>query len=492
MLTVDKDRHMIPRWRDSHATSLQGELGSPGRLIQLTGQRNSEIDSRLQDWKETKSASFASDLVGAAIVGGHPELASDAARFLLEHDDGVSFSARRMAKWILSRDHKESSSSLNRDQADQISRLRKLKAVVRTSPRNALAWVDLSREYTAKGQSTPALNAMIRGLALAPENRFVLRAAVRLFVQQGEPDRGLRLLRRSRRTSTDSWLMAAEVGVSTYTGVSPAFIRQARLMSSSGRVDPFHLAELNSALGTLELGAGAVKKSRKLFRLSLEEPNENAVAQAEWASRHITELAVKDEHLLNIPRTYEARAIVFRDRGAWKDAVEQTWSWLEDEPFSTEPARFGSYIASMGLLNDKEAVRISEAGLNANPNDSVLLNNLAFSLAGLNRLDEAERVLSKISSESSEDVFAARNATEGMIAYRRSDHLKGKQCYLGALGHFRSQGSMSNLAVAAICWAREAKLAGAPEAIEAMRVVEDSVKGIQDPEIKAWVSLLGT
>ena len=50
------------------------------------------------------------------------------------------------------------------------------------------------------------------------------------------------------------------------------------------------LSELASSIGTVELLYGSNKKSRELFKKSLISPNDNTLAQVEWA-------ATKDKNL---------------------------------------------------------------------------------------------------------------------------------------------------------------------------------------------------
>ena len=51
------------------------------------------------------------------------------------------------------------------------------------------------------------------------------------------------------------------------------------------------LSELASALGTLEMKAGKVRHSKRLFRSALMDPTDNTVAQVFWATRTVPELS---------------------------------------------------------------------------------------------------------------------------------------------------------------------------------------------------------
>lgn len=63
--------------------------------------------------------------------------------------------------------------------------------------------------------------------------------------------------------------------------------------------------ELTSAIATLELENGKHRSSKKLFNLSLDCPNENSLAQAQWVSRVLP--GVDRSRPANpIPRAFEA------------------------------------------------------------------------------------------------------------------------------------------------------------------------------------------
>lgn len=80
----------------------------------------------------------------------------------------------------------------------------------------------------------------------------------------------------------------------------------------------------------------------------------------------------------------------------FNDAFDYSVKWFIDQPFSTEPTVFGSFIASSLTKNYKNAIDIASAALISNPNDTVLLNNIAYAHALDNNLDKAKDYFSKI------------------------------------------------------------------------------------------------
>ena len=313
-------------------------------------------------------------------------------------------------------------------------RVRKLRKGLREDPRNALAWAEQARMYVQMGQRLPAKEAMRRALLLAPDHRYLLRAAVRLAVHLDEPERAHALLLATPRTQMDPWLAASEISVSALVERNPRFIRQARILLSQGNWSVGHLTELASALGTAEMDAGRSGRARDLLLTSLELPNDNVVAQAESFGTSVPRVqdrlrAVVDE----VPKSYEARSLAAAASGEASTAVEEAALWLADQPFSAEPATFGSYHAAA----DKDlelSLKFANRGLVANRNNLILKNNAAFALAKLDRADEAQMRLHDVDvSRLSDDEKAMIRATEGLIAFRQGDPDAGQQRYLEAV-----------------------------------------------------------
>jgi len=63
---------------------------------------------------------------------------------------------------------------------------------------------------------------------------------------------------------------------------------------------------LASAVATIELISGSNKSAKSLFNLSLQAPNDNSLAQIEWASSRL-KLDI-NEQALKTPLSYEANA----------------------------------------------------------------------------------------------------------------------------------------------------------------------------------------
>src|SRR5207249_2177788 len=117
-------------------------------------------------------------------------------------------------------------------------------------------------------------------------------------------------------------------------------IKRATHVANSDRYSPFSLAELSSGLATVEFLDGRRKRSKDLFRKALIRPNDNALAQVEWAlSRdNLFQLSVRG---FDVKRNFEALALEAFNNGRWKEAVECCESWFMDMPFAKRPLMLG-------------------------------------------------------------------------------------------------------------------------------------------------------
>ncbi|HEX4187219.1 MAG TPA: hypothetical protein VHY83_04905 [Solirubrobacteraceae bacterium] len=434
--TTNRNRQVIPRWRDLRATVEHGELGNALRRREPTERDASALADRMREFQQHRSLSFAADLINASIVvGPTPETKTAAELVLATHDSPPM--VKRSARWIL--DSSEASAdSGTPSYADQRRYIAQLRSGLRNNPRNVIRWAELSRHYANSGYLEKAKNAMRISVNMAPTDRYILRCAVRLWMHLDDPESAVKTLGQAQAVVVgDPWLLASEIAASAAWGRPSRNIKRGRLMVEAARHSPFALSELTSALATIEMDAGAAKQARRLFRTALIDPNENSVAQAEWASSRIS-LEVDDDQL---DRSPEARA---RHRAETDDidaTLDSTWAWLSDQPFSSEPPTFGSYQASMfGRYED--GARLAREGLRANPRDTLLWNNLAFCEAWVGRLDDAEKALQEIDrarrdAHEREEAQRVRpptlTATRGLVRFRRGDAMGGRSLYRQAI-----------------------------------------------------------
>lgn len=320
-------------------------------------------------------------------------------------------------------------------------------------------------------------------MSLQPNNRFVLRAACRLFIHHRDPGRAQYLMKNSEILNYDPWILSAEIVSSTLTGHTSMYIRKGRDMVESQNISPLQITELSSALGTVEYNAGSIKPSRKFFLRSLECPNDNSLAQAVWVSKNISSLTVDIASAQqNIPCIYEARARKLLEFDDWKGALEETEKWLADQPFSRDPAILGSFLASVALDDYNKAIDIAMYGLMCNPDETILLNNTAFSYASLNKLDKAQQYFDRIKlvddDHSQKIVWLATN---GLLSFRKGNIAEGRDFYQKAIELANSKNEEYYCEAATLYLAREELLSNTPECFN---IAEDIVKKVEESKFK--------
>jgi hypothetical protein len=205
-----------------------------------------------------------------------------------------------------------------------------------------------------------------------------------------------------------------------------------------------------------------------------------------WAREHLTSLELDPRYLDDVPRTFEARALQAYHGQEWQTAVQQCQKWSLDEPFSSQPAIVGSYICSVVLRDYETGVKLTKAVLSANPDDSMLNNNLAVALVGMGEIGEAEAVFNRIrSSASSSEDSLTFTATEGLLAFRKGDISTGRDRYLDAMRQASKAGaSGKRVRLLALChFAREELLAGTSEAAEVFEITRKELEAYPVPEL---------
>ena len=467
---VDEERRVVPRWRGFRTTASLGELDAvPGSEPSIDGTGEQLLREKVATWKRERDVGSAADLVGTARVLGREAAAAEAAEMLVGPSSDATPQLRELAHRVLVGDPEATRKQPAADAPEQ--QVRRLRRRLADEPRNPIAWAELSRLHAILGAPERAQETMRIAVSQVRGNRFVLRSASRLFVHLGDPEEAQHVLRRDA-TLRDPWLLSAEIAAATVAGRVSRHIKSGRALLASGHHPRRHLTELASALATVEMSEGNLTRARKLFRASLEAPNDNSVAQAGWAARRDAALGIADE-TLEVPRSFEARA--WRDfmYDDWSSALQNCRQWFEDEPFSKRPVIVGSHIALVSLAEYDAAETLLSSALRANPGDSELLNNLAVALADQGRLEEAQSAFRRIETSELDDSWqVAAKATEGLLAFRGGDVVAGRLAYLEAL-EMASKRKLPQVRFVALAYhAREEILAGSELAEQSLLQVE--------------------
>jgi tetratricopeptide (TPR) repeat protein len=472
-----RERRVIPRWRKSSKTMALGEAASVTDTLNkpVLTDKQKELDSQIlkqkhDEWVNSGSIGLAVDLLNSAFVLGQTHKAYNAADFIIQHPSEVTPEVVNLANKVIngqtSFDMQEPLPFLITSEQIYLE-IQIYKQRVKQFPRQPLVWLDLARSYLILGQIEKAEKALRIALALAPNHRLSVRAAVRFLLHLHEPEKAEYLLRNTPSLLIDPWLIATEISISTILNRPPKFIKQARQMIKSANFKQFHLSELTAALGTLELFGANSKKARELFRESLQDPTENAVAQAEYVER-VHKVPTDYEKYYNHPYNFEARTWESYSQNRFVEALNECRLWLNDEPFSKRPAFLAAFLIGLLDLDMTEAIQIMQRCYTANPHDSEVLNQMTYIHASTNQLKDAKSYFQQISYESLDNRGQiVWNGNKGLLEFRERRFTEGRFYYYKAIELAQQTGQHDLLASAAIFLGREEKYA--KDDLDAMR-----------------------
>jgi hypothetical protein len=181
-------------------------------------------------------------------------------------------------------------------------------------------------------------------VALAPDNRFVARAACRFFAHLGDVEEAHAVVLRSQGVRHDPRLSSSEIALSEVRRRTSKNVRTARRKLDRGSLSRFHLSELASGIATMEAESGRMKVARKLCTLSLADPAENAIAQIAWLSRNAGLDISGISHFQ--ASSHEAQAWAAWKERDWHQALCCSLEWQNEQPFSSRPAVHGGMVAT--------------------------------------------------------------------------------------------------------------------------------------------------
>lgn len=442
-----KDRHLIPNWRSFENTAKLGELNG-SKSIKLDSSFKPDISDLLDGWDDSKSIGIAGDILGVALVCNQEDnqAVRNISKFVLENTENASKAIVEAANNILKPKKEEIQLNLDISNPDDFGdktnlfeihiKINNLKKKLINSPYNPIFWVEIARFYSILGQDKRAEKAILNALYLAPENRFILRSISRFYVHLGDFDFAHDIIRKSNLTKFDPWLMATEIALATLRERNSVFTKSGIQLVNSNNFHPFNISELASSVASVELKNASVGKSKKLFQQSLISPNDNSLAQAEWASQEDRSLMNVDPNKFNLVNSFEASAREFFDEGNWQESIDFSKKWFFDQPFSKLGVLFGNEVASRKLKDNNQAVEVAKLGLISHPNDPHLLNNIIYSLCLQNKTDEADLFFQKIKKEdlNSRDFSGiCLTATRGLLYFRKGYHDLGRKYYEEAI-----------------------------------------------------------
>jgi len=399
---------------------------------------------------------IASELMFLAGEAGNIELAKFAANKILA--SGPSIKGKRLLEFAQRIVDGAEPASL--PHGNFVKEARKLLAI---DYRNPILLVDVARELTAHRQERSAERYIRAAIALAPQSRFVVRAVARYYLHLGEHERAHDVLLKSPLIHHDPWVQASEIAVATVRGRTSALTRKSLRAFTENKVSPIHHTELISAVATVELNSGAEKNAKKLFQRSLLAPNDNSLAQAEWAAQRLN--LVVDSQALRTPMSFEAHSNNAYRRLQLDEAIRYGLEWAADEPFAARPAEsLGHFYCVVGDY----AKAHEQLKRNLRLDESARLGqqlNLLFTRIHLGDTEEALQGLIKLSTHPQAVNYTAHLAADfGALAYVTGDHSIGREYYNRAIQIARTKQEPFTEALARAYFARAARASGDPSA----------------------------
>lgn len=421
-------RHVIPRWRNLHQSQSAGEFDSirsevAGIKLSFDPEKARKLllldfEREKENWLKTEDPSAAEELLTSAIaLDERDDHAVLSAAISVSSAIATAPAMASFAEEIVHgtpRYEPVNPLALTPQLRSEIAFRKHLAAL---NPRDGLLIAEMALLHLNLGQSRKCKTLLDRALTLLPHHRYVLRAAARFWCHEEEPDKALEILRRSGRTKSDPWLRAAEMATEAIAVGSPSNWRNAKDMLRNERFSPHALSELATQVGTFEIHGGSRRQALKLLRQGAVSPTENSVAQIEFVGRETASFE-PDEIVGSSQDSPEATAHKAYWSSEWVAALDACETWHLIEPFSTAPAIFGSFVASVRSTSLDRGLALATSVLNANPHDPHLLNNLAVLYAYSGDTEKATAALRSSRSTNQTELEVTQRATEGLIAFR--------------------------------------------------------------------------
>lgn len=461
-------RRILPRWRLSQEAGQNPDFLPAARPAMPKAPVDFGVGRAAEVFLSDASVGSAAELLSTATLAGDDQQARVAAEFIVAHADTAPATLAHSARaWLAGRAPAAPSPQVINDVA-------RIRALLSVEPRNPMLWSDLARHFASRGSRERASRCMQTALALAPNHRWMLRTAARFFAHVGDPGRAHKLLATHPLTRKDPWLQAAELACAQIAGRPPRYWRQARDVMQAKLFQPLHTSELATAIGMMELESGAHKAARKYVQLGLLAPTENTLAQVLWARewRHLKDVFELDRPLQDSTNAYEAQYVSRMTAGDLLGARYAAQAWSLDEPFAARPCCALAYVAS--LLDDHattlamhDRVRRLDGHVDTTLELNVLFSRLSMmSRAEIGQQLDTERTTRLLADMAERDASNSYHAAAnlGLLLYRAGDTAGAGQAYRMAVEGARKLHNLHAAAMAAIFGAREAVLAGDPQA----------------------------
>jgi tetratricopeptide (TPR) repeat protein len=439
-------------------------LVKPAMSVANVPTSDEAVDLALWTWERSRAIGDLADLLAFGLdIKQHVRL-TPAAQAALSSPDATP-AMKLVAQEILTSGASEFQVWRESQAAKSV---RGLRALLRNTPSDVIALVDLAQHHLAVGKQRAANRALMAAHQISPDSVHVIRAVTRFWIHVGMPEKAHAFIKKAPRTAADPWLMASEIATAQVAGAQSTQLRKAQRALSTKSFKSRDVTELAGAVGGAELYQGNFKEARKLFRLALEYPTDNVLAQAITNQDHL-QIEISQSLIEKAPNgVFEGRALQALLRTDFEAVDRLTECWAEEEAFSSRPRLLQSFVHG-ALGNFKEALEAADTGLLTDPKDMSLRGNRAYALALMKRFDEAEAELELIDSQGNEDNRPLTLATMGAVQLLRGNHGLGSDLYEEALTEFERQKAEQQYSDCLAFFARTAMQAESPKSSEVLQ-----------------------
>ena len=448
----NRERHTIPRWNSVYVSNVLGETSPIRKHVeqpQIINAEKEHLRELLLEWKLEKSLPLAMEILPIGKMTGEEDIVKEIREYALQRVKQIEHPPALLLEALDVRKEPEAP-------IDSRTNIARIKNSLTQSPRNALDWCELARNYLILGQMKKSEHALMVALHLAPSHRGILRAVAQFYTHTGDLDRGLFYLRKSAVLLKDPWVLSSEIALSNEFGRTSKFVKIGQEMLGDCNINPAALSELASELGTMDFQDGNARRGRKKLEIAKKTLHENAMAQMIWINQRVYKIENISADITEPQYNYEAEAKQYIAGQDWKKAVKVIDLWQKYQPFSKTPAMDGSFIAA-DFLNDYESsIKMLKTAMVSNPNDPGLINNYAYTQALAGNLEKSFKKLSGVvrpTIETANDV--ALNATMGLCCYRSGRCEEGRRYYENAIAQAHKIGQHLLAYRAMLYFARE-------------------------------------
>jgi tetratricopeptide (TPR) repeat protein len=432
---MEDERNVIPRWR-SPAVLSSWEISSP-RVVPGETVTIERFADDLKLWREEGSIAAAVDIYDTGILLNDKSLQLEGAGPILRQAKDVPASLIESVRRSLASppDLGERHMIMARHEQSRkylASTVRMLKQRINESSRDIVSLLEIARLQAILGQPRSAERYIRQALAIAPNNRMVLRAAVQFYRIAGDVGQILPALWRSDGIKFDPLIQSAEIAAADLaqrgSKAAKSAVRSLKGLSEVGIIR----SELALAVATLEMNSGVAQRQVfRLVRAGLPHGTENAVAQAVWlGDRTARTLQSRFPDLKLADDAYEAKTLTSFDQEDYAQAVIEAKNWLLDQPFQAAPLAHICTSHAIYLLTPQEAIPYAERGVQLHSHDWTVLNAafLVFLRSGIfDRAKSTLAQLEKVANTAQIRAFAAAGA--GMLAFAHHDVFAGRRNY---------------------------------------------------------------